>query len=993
MSDLMLSAQSSRTNRQLITLPNEAHPASLQFSNLAPLSVGFLYLVNTGLELLIREVHGKMEGVFQLPVGEKKQCNMRNSPSFLGYTNLGAETTASVTDIREQFDFGTLAEKSWTESDLLWRRLEGPSQYPNSDVKELVERYTAQISILSSEFLHHVAECLTPPPDSFDSFVGNMSRMKLVKYPLAAPGLQGVGPHKNSIGLFTFLSQDNVGGLQVLNRSGKWIDAPPIEGSLVVNIAQGFEAITSESWIAARSRKLAASCGCADDDSIEDGYPARVNVQQSRHSNDAMFCCLWIILISIVFGRISTGPGPLPFDCLPFAAIRKNPLSRTRGVFCNQMLFIPDNRVHTLLHLHPSVSHDLRGRLHSPTTLSTIAKSITNHVFVTTTPHQIRATTTLQNGRIMAMESDEVPRGSTETQRRNGFAQSHAKDRGVRITEDITNGNYMCSICTEAIVAGNSREYSMWHCTDCFNVFHFRCVKAWADASGTLGITGQKTWKCPFCQVYQDKLPKATCWCGKESFDLSNAAAPKPNACLNKCERKGSCAHGNSTICSKNCHPGPCKWKCTATCDNLPPRPVKPPGAIARFRKRFKDRPKGKITGVIVLFTLLAASNVAMYFFFAAHVRWWAHPYEYPNFSTSSVSDWETGLLIVFGGLIIWPLLCVLIFGFCNETSEVVSQLLDLKTPTTKKNRKACTLFLLNSFLFIVGLTLAVLPWVGFCGGPDIAWYNQMKDSCNGLNTRIWMDSAINPRYTFTFQSLTPNIKDSNFFLASHLEPVPDSNQPFQYYQRLSGGTPNTPNVAVDIDMQNNLWRIMSLNDTDIANNWTANAAKINTDIPGTSILEFPVLPTFKPINETLLRNGTFTPVSWTNIHMNIPELNLAIANMNGWYQMCDLEPFMRVFNTSGLAQESSEMSALLDAKWNGTPNDKVVMRTASFGHGRGGISMCIKEGDIMDLAAEETPVNQGVQDEMLVPFALLAAVRMRVNETDFRTLDSYTTA
>ena len=71
-----------------------------------------------------------------------------------------------------------------------------------------------------------------------------MDRLKFVKYPTAPLGSQGVGPHKDSTGLFTFLSQDQVGGLQVLTKSGRWLHAPPVEGSLVVNVQQGFEAIT-----------------------------------------------------------------------------------------------------------------------------------------------------------------------------------------------------------------------------------------------------------------------------------------------------------------------------------------------------------------------------------------------------------------------------------------------------------------------------------------------------------------------------------------------------------------------------------------------------------------------------------------------------------------------------------------------------------------------------------------------------------------------------
>ncbi len=37
-------------------------------------------------------------------------------------------------------------------------------------------------------------------------------------------------------GVLTILAQDNVGGLEVLTRTGKWISAPPIPGTFVVNI-------------------------------------------------------------------------------------------------------------------------------------------------------------------------------------------------------------------------------------------------------------------------------------------------------------------------------------------------------------------------------------------------------------------------------------------------------------------------------------------------------------------------------------------------------------------------------------------------------------------------------------------------------------------------------------------------------------------------------------------------------------------------------------
>ncbi|MBT5430149.1 MAG: isopenicillin N synthase family oxygenase, partial [Rhodospirillaceae bacterium] len=45
----------------------------------------------------------------------------------------------------------------------------------------------------------------------------------------------GVGPHTD-FGVLTVLSQDHIGGLQVLDLNGDWVHAPPIEDTLVVNV-------------------------------------------------------------------------------------------------------------------------------------------------------------------------------------------------------------------------------------------------------------------------------------------------------------------------------------------------------------------------------------------------------------------------------------------------------------------------------------------------------------------------------------------------------------------------------------------------------------------------------------------------------------------------------------------------------------------------------------------------------------------------------------
>lgn len=53
-----------------------------------------------------------------------------------------------------------------------------------------------------------------------------------------------IGSHTD-FQLFTILWQDSVGGLEVLNRAGQWVRARPVEGAVVVNIADYLERVTN----------------------------------------------------------------------------------------------------------------------------------------------------------------------------------------------------------------------------------------------------------------------------------------------------------------------------------------------------------------------------------------------------------------------------------------------------------------------------------------------------------------------------------------------------------------------------------------------------------------------------------------------------------------------------------------------------------------------------------------------------------------------------
>lgn len=110
--------------------------------------------------------------------------------------------------------------------------------------------YIEEMTALGSRFLGIVAKALSLPSGTFLPFLSDQHRLKLVHYPAnpSNPCAQGVGPHKDSSGWWTFLLQaspSHVKGLQILNKAGAWVDVPVIPGTFVVNIGQAFEVVTN----------------------------------------------------------------------------------------------------------------------------------------------------------------------------------------------------------------------------------------------------------------------------------------------------------------------------------------------------------------------------------------------------------------------------------------------------------------------------------------------------------------------------------------------------------------------------------------------------------------------------------------------------------------------------------------------------------------------------------------------------------------------------
>ncbi|EKD18539.1 2OG-Fe(II) oxygenase superfamily protein [Drepanopeziza brunnea f. sp. 'multigermtubi' MB_m1] len=253
-------------------------PKFLELLRHALLEVGFLYLKNVGIpDELTQQVITEAISFFELPMEEKLRIEMKNAPSFLGYSRLNAEITAHTIDHREQIDLST-DHAIRTPDQPLYRNLLAPTQWPSPSLlpsfKLVYSDYISRMGAISIFFTSLIAEAIGLPATAFNKYFDaeQQHKLKVVKYPdlkelglwkegEAVPEGQGVGPHKDSMLTSYLLQVTKHRGLQVQNLTGEWIDCPPVDGTLVVAIGQGMEALTQGVCMSTTHRVLSPAPG------------------------------------------------------------------------------------------------------------------------------------------------------------------------------------------------------------------------------------------------------------------------------------------------------------------------------------------------------------------------------------------------------------------------------------------------------------------------------------------------------------------------------------------------------------------------------------------------------------------------------------------------------------------------------------------------------------------------------------------------------------
>jgi len=202
--------------------------------------LGFIYVRGHGIPANVIEAARASAFEF-FSQSDDIKSKVRVSKSHRGWLGRNGATmkTGVKPDLKESFIWGRQMDDGAKLAD---HPLRGPNQWPVS-LPAMQDHAMAYFRAV-----HDVAVCLmrgfATGLDLDENFFlatssRPLSRASFVYYPQQPEALGeqqfGVGPHTD-FGVLTVLCQDSVGGLQVQDINGNWVHAPPIEGSLVVNV-------------------------------------------------------------------------------------------------------------------------------------------------------------------------------------------------------------------------------------------------------------------------------------------------------------------------------------------------------------------------------------------------------------------------------------------------------------------------------------------------------------------------------------------------------------------------------------------------------------------------------------------------------------------------------------------------------------------------------------------------------------------------------------
>ncbi|MDC0196020.1 2OG-Fe(II) oxygenase [Gammaproteobacteria bacterium] len=203
-------------------------------------NIGFIYIKGHGMsDITIGNARATALQFFKSKEADKSLVSVTDKHrGWLG-PNRSRMRDDVKSDLKESFIWGLENNKINLTSDLY---VFGDNKWPIflPEMKKPAQEYFNQAQSIACHLLRGFALGLGLQENFFLQNVSHpLSRASYVYYPqqLESMGEEqfGAGPHTD-FGVLTVLCQDAVGGLQIKDMDGDWVYAPPIEGTLIVNV-------------------------------------------------------------------------------------------------------------------------------------------------------------------------------------------------------------------------------------------------------------------------------------------------------------------------------------------------------------------------------------------------------------------------------------------------------------------------------------------------------------------------------------------------------------------------------------------------------------------------------------------------------------------------------------------------------------------------------------------------------------------------------------
>ena len=231
----------------------------------ASIEVGFFYVSGHNVPRdLMRATLMASKYFFSLPDETKRAISVNRA--HRGYVPFAQTTQPGMqrADLKESFNFA-YPFKADDPDVLAGRPLIGLNQWPQGESawRGVIEDYYREVFELGQHILEAFAMALNLRREFFrDLYRRPLVRTRLLHYPPQMVGTQdgqyGAAEHTD-YGTITILWQDDVGGLQVKNRSNQWVEAPYIEGSFIINIGDMLARWSNDLFVSTPHRVVNAS--------------------------------------------------------------------------------------------------------------------------------------------------------------------------------------------------------------------------------------------------------------------------------------------------------------------------------------------------------------------------------------------------------------------------------------------------------------------------------------------------------------------------------------------------------------------------------------------------------------------------------------------------------------------------------------------------------------------------------------------------------------